>query len=78
MASKRKLSVTLDAELVDALEADAAAVSVQVNDAVRAEVERRRRQRGLERFCDQVVDETGPWTAADEAEIARIMGLLSA
>lgn len=74
--AKRKLSVSLDADLVTALEDDDEPVSVQVNQAVRAELDRRRHQRALVRFCDRYVEENGPWTEKDEAEIARIMQLL--
>lgn len=74
--AKRKLSVSLDEDLVAALEEDDVPVSVQVNDAVRNEVERRRHQRALARFCDRYVEEAGPWTKKDEAEISRIMRLL--
>lgn len=73
---KRKLSVSLDEDLVAALEAGSDPVSVQVNEAVRAEVERRRHQQALARFCDRYVEETEPWSDEDEAEIRRIMSLL--
>ena len=45
--AKRKVSVSLDAELVDELEAADEALSQQVNDAVRDALERRRRARLL-------------------------------
>lgn len=73
---KRKLSVSLDEDLVEALDADGSPVSVQVNDAVRSEIGRRRRLQALARFCDEVVAQTGGWTEEDEVEIARIMRLL--
>jgi hypothetical protein len=73
---KRKLSVSLDEDLVAALEASGDPLSVQVNEAVRNEIERRRQQQGLARFCDRYVEETGPWTEEDEAEIQRIMHAL--
>jgi antitoxin CcdA len=73
---KRKLSVSLDEDLVAALEASGDPVSVQVNDAVRHEIERRQQQQALARFCDRYVEETGPWTEEDEVEIQRIMRAL--
>lgn len=73
---KRKISVSLDEDLVASLETSDEPLSVQVNEAVRSEVERRRHQEALERFCDQYVAENGPWSDEDEAEIQRIMRLL--
>ena len=46
-AAKRKISVSLDAELVEELETVDEALSQQVNDAVRYALERRRRERLL-------------------------------
>ncbi|MCB9578996.1 MAG: type II toxin-antitoxin system CcdA family antitoxin [Polyangiaceae bacterium] len=46
-AAKRKISVSLDAELVAELEASEVALSTQVNEAVRDALARRRRQRLL-------------------------------
>lgn len=46
-APKRKISVSLDAELVEELEAGDSALSQQVNEAVRETLVRRRRQRLL-------------------------------
>jgi len=57
--TKRKLSVTLDSELVDELETDGGAVSAQVNDAIRNELLRRRRQRLLAELLDQLEVENG-------------------
>lgn len=72
MALKRKVSLTLDADLVEELEQDPDdALSVQVNEALRSEVERRRRQRALRELLDQLELEDGPLTEADEAEIER-------
>jgi post-segregation antitoxin (ccd killing protein) len=45
--TKRKVSVSLDEDLVAELEAGDDALSAQVNEAVRSELERRRRQRLL-------------------------------
>jgi len=46
-ATKRKVSVSLDADLVDELEASEDALSTQVNEAIRNELVRRRRRRAL-------------------------------
>ncbi|NOY93602.1 MAG: hypothetical protein GXP55_20650 [Deltaproteobacteria bacterium] len=46
-SAKRKISVSLDAELVDELEVGQEGLSKQVNDAIRDTLMRRRRQRLL-------------------------------
>jgi Arc/MetJ-type ribon-helix-helix transcriptional regulator len=75
---KRKISVTLDADLVAAVEADAGEnLSARVNAALRADLEDRNRQRALSGLLDRLAAERGPLdTAEDEAEIARFMRLL--
>ena len=75
---KRKISVTLDADLVAAVEADAGQnLSARVNAALRADLEDRNRQRALAALLDRLGAERGPLdTAEDEAEIARFMRLL--
>jgi len=76
MTTKRKVSLTLDDDLIAALEGDEG-LSSQVNDAVRAEVERRRRQASLTSLLERLAELDGPLdSAADEAEIARFMRLL--
>jgi antitoxin CcdA len=76
--AKRKVSVTLDADLVAAMEADSSTtLSAEVNSALRAEFTRRRRQRALTDLLDRLADERGRLdTPEDEAEIARYMRLL--
>ena len=76
--AKRKVSVTLDADLVAALEADSGTtLSAEVNSALRAEVTRRRRQQALADLLDHLAAERGGLdTPEDEAEIARYMRLL--
>jgi antitoxin component of MazEF toxin-antitoxin module len=76
--AKRKVSVTLDADLVAALEADdGTTLSAEVNSALRAEFARRRRQQALAGLLDHLADERGRLdTPEDEAEIARYMRLL--
>jgi antitoxin CcdA len=76
--SKRKVSITLDADLVAAIEAEGGEnLSAEVNSALRAEFARRRRQQALGQFLDHLAQERGPLnTPEDEAEIARYMRLL--
>ena len=76
--AKRKVSITLDADLVEALEAQGGeSLSAEVNSALRAEVGRRRRQQALAQLLDHLAEERGSLdTPEDEAEIARYMRLL--
>jgi hypothetical protein len=75
--TKRKVSLSLDEELIAELASDEEGLSSQVNDAVRAEVERRRQQRALERLLAHLDESEGPLDGdADEAEILRFMRLL--
>lgn len=77
MTAKRKVSLTLDEDLVAELEANMEALSSQVNDAIRVEVERRRRFKALEELLTRLEAELGPLdTEEDEREIARFMRLL--
>lgn len=73
-ATKRKVSVSLDADLVAELEAADEALSAQVNDAVRLELDRRRRQRLLGELLDDLEAQHGP---ADEKLVAKYIELLS-
>ena len=59
--AKRKVSITLDADLVAALEADdgGTTLSAEVNSALRAEFTRRKRQRALADLLDHLADERG-------------------
>jgi antitoxin CcdA len=77
-SAKRKVSVTLDADLVAAMEADSGTtLSAEVNSALRAEFTRRKRQQALADLLDRLADERGRLdTPEDEAEIARYMRLL--
>jgi Arc/MetJ family transcription regulator len=77
-SAKRKVSVTLDADLVAAVEADGGTtLSAEVNSALRAEVTRRQRQQALEELLDHLADERGGLdTPEDQAEITRYMRLL--
>ncbi len=73
MTAKRKVSVSLDEDLVAELEAADEALSGQVNEAIRAEVERRRRNRLLTDMLDSLDAEHGP---VDEALVAKYTELL--
>jgi antitoxin CcdA len=77
-SAKRKVSVTLDADLVALVEADGGTtLSAEVNSALRAEFTRRGRQQALADLLDHLADERGKLDAPeDEAEIARYMRLL--
>ena len=77
-SAKRKVSVTLDADLVAALEAEAGTtLSAEVNSALRAEFTKRKRQQALSELLDHLADERGRLDMPeDEAEIARYMRLL--
>ena len=73
MTAKRKVSVSLDEDLVAELESADEALSGQVNEAIRAEVERRRRNRLLTGMLDSLDAEHGP---VDETLVAKYMELL--
>ena len=62
--AKRKISVSLDQELVSELERSSESLSAQVNTAVRKTLEHRRRQRLLAELLDGLDAEFGP---VDEA-----------
>ena len=76
--AKRKVSVTLDADLVAAVEADdSTSLSAEVNAALRAAVEKRMRNKALGEYLDRLDAERGPLnTPEDEAEIRRYMIML--
>lgn len=71
--TKRKVSVSLDEDLVAELEAGGEAVSTQVNEAIRAELSRRRRHRLLEEMLTELEGTHGP---ADERLVQKYMDLL--
>jgi hypothetical protein len=75
--TKRKLSLTLDEDLLVFLERNAETLSAQVNDALRNEVARQRQRKALGVLLERLDREDGPLdTPEDEAEIARYMRLL--
>ena len=71
--AQRKVSVSLDEDLVAAFEREEQGLSAEVNAAVRAEFEHRRRHRLLEEFLDRLDEERGP---VDEALVEKYVGLL--
>ncbi len=71
--TKRKVSVSLDEDLVAELEAGGDALSSQVNDAVRLELQRRRRHRLLGEMLDALEAEHGP---VDEELVRKYSELL--
>lgn len=72
--AKRKISISLDEDLVEELEREGQALSAQVNVAVRAELEHRRRQRLLVELLDQLDAELGP---VEEALVEKYVRLLA-
>ncbi len=70
--TKRKISVSLDEDLIAELEAGGEALSGQINEAVRAEIEHRRRL--LLGFLDALDAERGP---VDEQLVAKYTRLLA-
>jgi antitoxin CcdA len=72
--TKRKVSVSLDEDLVAELEAGGDALSSQVNDAVRVELERRRRHRLLGQMLDELAQVHG---IVEEQLVAKYLDLLS-
>ena len=73
MTTKRKVSVSLDEDLVAELELSGEALSAQVNIALRAELEHRRRHRLLAELLDELDDEHGP---VDKALIDKYVMML--
>ena len=71
--TKRKVSVSLDEDLVEELKREDEGVSAQVNAAVSAELERRRRRRLLVELLDQLDAERGQ---VDESLVEKYVGLL--
>jgi antitoxin CcdA len=71
---KRKVSISLDEDLVEELEREDQGLSTQVNLALRAELERRRRNRLLMELLDQLDAEYGP---VDESLVEKYAGLLA-
>lgn len=71
--TKRKVSVSLDEDLVQELEAGGEALSSQVNEAVRLDLIRRRRNRLLGAMLDELESTSGP---VNEELVQKYMDLL--
>lgn len=71
--TKRKISVSLDEDLVAELGGAEQSLSAQVNAAVRADLEQRRRRRRLAELLDQLDLEQGP---VEEALVEKYLRLL--
>ena len=71
--AKRKVSVSLDEDLVAELEREEQGLSTQVNQALRVELERRRRNRLLAELLDRLDAEHGP---VDESLVEKYIRLL--
>lgn len=71
--AKKKISVSIDKDLVAELEAESQSLSAQVNAAIRANLERRRRHRSLNELLDRLDSEHGP---LDETLIEKYVGML--
>jgi hypothetical protein len=72
--TKRKVSVSLDEDLVMELEREEEGLSAQVNMAVRAELERRRRNRLLTELLAELDAKYGP---VDDSLVEKYVGLLT-
>jgi post-segregation antitoxin (ccd killing protein) len=72
--TKRKVSVSLDEDLVEELEREEEGLSAQVNMAIRAELERRRRNRLLTELLAELDAKYGP--VADSL-VEKYVGLLT-
>ena len=70
--TKRKISVSVDEDLVAELETGKESLSAQVNEALRERVERSRRRRLLGELLDELDGRLGP---PDEALVQKYMRL---
>jgi hypothetical protein len=74
---KQKVSLSLDADVVAELE-KSGPLSPQVNDALRAEFERRRQEAALQRLVMELTEKYGPLDTPEDLEaIGRYAEMLS-
>lgn len=75
---KRKVSLSLDEDLVEAFEAmSPGGLSPEINETLRQEYDRRQQQQRLRDLLDELSMQDGPLeTAEDQQEIARLQELL--
>ena len=74
VANKKKVSVTIDEDLVQYLEASDENLSAQINEAVRKVIEAKRRNEALKAWLDEMDELHGP---VDEELVQHYMDLLS-
>lgn len=75
--TKRKVSLSLDADLVAELE-QAGPLSSQVNAILAADQQRRRQRMALDELIDELVDKYGPLDSPEDLDaIARYQDMLS-
>ena len=72
-ALQREVTISLDEDMLAELERENQSVSAQVNVALRAEIEHRRRHRLLKELLDRFDQQHGP---VDEALIGKYVELL--
>lgn len=76
-ARKRKVSISLDADIVEAFERDGP-LSSQINDALRRVAHERNHRRALRELLDRLEAEDGPLDSEDDhAAITRYRELLT-
>ncbi len=71
--AKRRISVSVDEDLIKELEGVDQSLSAQVNEALRETVEHRRRQRLLAELLDKIDEEEGPVEEALVDKYARLL-----
>ncbi len=69
---KRKVSLTLDADLLDSLDVPPRALSATVNELLRAGWEEQQYQRDLTRLAERLYIQYGLDNPEDEADLARL------
>lgn len=74
VANKKKVSVTIDEDLIEYLEASDENLSGQINDAIRKVIEAKRRNEALKAWLDEMDELYGP---VDEQLVQHYMDLLS-
>lgn len=70
---KVRKTITLDPDVVEALDDDGAALSATINEILRKEVDRRQRRAAMARMLDRLDEERGP---VDPEEVAKFRRLL--
>ena len=78
VVKKRKVSLSLDEDLVEAFEAlGPGGLSPEINNTLRQEYERRQQRQRLRELLDELSEQDGPLnTLEDQKEIVRLQELL--